>query len=244
MQEITLEENIMPMPMPIPNTFREHEEFENIHVENTLSPFFELFQLKRNDHGNYIIITDYKLLPKIKKYIFKIIAFLLNDKENEKSPLKNQTQNILNTSGIITQAGKKNDHDVKKQKNAHTTYIQNVEKNYEQVMQIGDKNQHKNLARQEKNVFNENMPNEKYQNIIKEIINNDKINTFEIENVLIVVIRIKKKYQKVEKLEEFIEVLKKIPISSQSEIFLFLNKYMIDIIQIIHDHFKGYLKIF
>lgn len=116
--------------------------------------------------------------------------------------------------------------------------MQNVIEN----RQIGDKNQHKNLARQEKNVYNENILNEKYKNIIKEIINNDKINTFEIENVLIVVTRIQKKYQKVDKLEEFIEILKKIPISSQSEIFVFLNKYMIYILQILHDHFKGYLK--
>ncbi|CXH92865.1 pentafunctional AROM polypeptide, putative [Plasmodium berghei] len=243
MQEVTLEKSVS-----MPNTFREYDEFgfENIYVENTISPFFESFQLKRNDHGNYIIITDYKLLLKIKKYIFKIIAFLLNNKENEKSSLKNQTQNILNTSGIITQLRKKNDHnDVKKQKNIHTTYTQLDTKNYEQVMQnvienrqIGDKNQHKNLARQEKNVYNENILNEKYKNIIKEIINNDKINTFEIENVLIVVTRIQKKYQKVDKLEEFIEILKKIPISSQSEIFVFLNKYMIYILQILHDHFK------
>ncbi|SCL97425.1 pentafunctional AROM polypeptide, putative [Plasmodium chabaudi chabaudi] len=236
MQEITSKENI-----PIHNTFQEHNEFkyENVHVENTLSPFFESFQLKRNDHGSYIIIIDYKLLLKIKKKLFKIIAFLLN-KENGKSSRISQVQNVLNTSDIITNTRKKNElNDVEEQTNSHTTYIQIDKKNYEQVMQNGVEKERKNLAGQEKNAFNKNILIEKYQNIIHEIVDNDKINTFEIENVRIVVTRIKKKDQKVDKLEDFIEIFKSIPISSQSEIFVFSNKCMIDILHALHNHFKA-----
>ncbi|KAI4840468.1 pentafunctional AROM polypeptide [Plasmodium brasilianum] len=105
---------------------------------------------------------------------------------------------------------------------------------------ILSENKKRNRSDVEKYVQEENTISEKFKGIIKQMINNHGTGSFEIGNVLIIVLNMKKYLDKSEKCKEFGKMLQEISISSKNELICFADTNIMDLLHFTyHLYFKG-----